>query len=162
MVWVDILILVILAVSALISLWRGFIKEAFSLANWFLAFWIALTFARPLASLLRDFITEPSMQMGVAFVGLFVATLIVGAILSHIASSFVKMSGLGGMDKFLGVIFGLLRGVILVVILVMLASLTPMTQDSWWRESFLLEYFQDLAGFVRDFLPDDVAAFFGV
>jgi len=48
------------------------------------------------------------------------------------------------------------------VILVMLASLTPMTQDSWWRESFLLEYFQDLAGFVRDFLPDDVAAFFGV
>ena len=160
MVWADYLILLIILVSALIGVWRGFVREAFSLGTWILAFWVSLFFSHPFAGLLQGAITEPSLRLGVAYLSLFIMTLLVGALVNHLASSLVKVTGLTGMDRTLGVFFGIARGLVLVVILVMLAGLTPMPGDSWWKDAFFIEYFEGLAVWSQDLLPDDIAAYF--
>ncbi len=160
MIWADLLILAIVAISAVISIWRGFVREAVSLATWVLAFWLGMGFARGLADLLVNLISQPSVRMGVAFALLFFTTLLLGALVNHLAVTLVKRTGLGGTDRVLGILFGVVRGLVVVLVLVFMAALTPMPQDSWWRESLFLVYFQGAAVFVRDLLPNDVAAYF--
>ena len=156
MVWADIAILVIIAVSALISVWRGFVKEALSLAALILAFWLALGFQQALANWLAPYIEAPSLRLIAAFAIIFVVTLILGGVVNYLAGQLVKKSGLSGTDRFLGVLFGLARGVLLVAILVLLAGLTQLPQDPWWKDSVFIVHFQDMALWIKGFLPADI------
>lgn len=160
MIGVDYAILGILLISSFISLIRGFVKEALSLAGWVLAFWISLSFAVPLSKLLASSMDDPTLRLIIAFVVLFVLTLIVSAVINFFASRLVQRTGLTGTDRFLGVIFGFLRGALLVSVLVLLAGLTSLPKESWWDDSFLLFRFQAIAMWIRDLLPADVAASF--
>jgi membrane protein required for colicin V production len=160
MIGVDYAILGILLISSFISLIRGFVKEALSLAGWVLAFWISLSFAVPLSKLLASSMDDPTLRLIIAFVVLFVLTLIVSAVINFFASRLVQRTGLTGTDRFLGVIFGFLRGALLVSVLVLLAGLTSLPKESWWDDSFLLFRFQAIAMWIRDLLPPDVAASF--
>jgi membrane protein required for colicin V production len=157
MVWVDFLIVGIILISALISIVRGFVKEVFSLASWALAFWIALLFYPHMATLLIDYVATPSIRSFVAFASLFVVTLILGALVNHLISQLVKKTGLSGTDRMLGIIFGLIRGVAIVTLLILAAGVTPMPQDVWWQNSLMLEHFEKLAIWVQTFLPSDIA-----
>jgi membrane protein required for colicin V production len=157
MVWVDFLIIGIILISALISIVRGFVKEVFSLASWALAFWVALLFYPHMATLLVDYVATPSIRSFVAFASLFVVTLILGALVNHLISQLVKKTGLSGTDRMLGIIFGLIRGVAIVTLLILAAGATPMPQDVWWQNSLLLEHFEKLAVWLQGFLPSDIA-----
>ena len=134
MIWIDYSIIGIILISAVIGLFRGFIKESFSLAIWAVAIWIGLTFSRSF-SVFIDFIKSPSARIIVAFVILFIITLILGALISYLLGELVKKTGLSGSDRFAGMIFGIARGLIVVSIIVMLAGLTPLPEDPWWKES---------------------------
>ena len=160
MIGVDYAILGILLISSFISLIRGFVKEALSLAGWVLAFWISLSFAVPLSKLLASSMDDPTLRLIIAFGVLFVLTLIVSVVINFFASRLVQRTGLTGTDRFLGVIFGFLRGALLVSVLVLLAGLTSLPKESWWDDSFLLFRFQAIAMWIRDLLPADVAASF--
>jgi membrane protein required for colicin V production len=160
MIGVDYAILGILLISSFISLIRGFVKEALSLAGWVMAFWISLSFAVPLSKLLVSSMDDPTLRLIIAFGVLFVLTLIVSAVINFFASRLVQRTGLTGTDRFLGVIFGFLRGALLVSVLVLLAGLTSLPKESWWDDSFLLFRFQAIAMWIRDLLPADVAASF--
>ncbi len=160
MIGVDYAILGILLISSFISLIRGFVKEALSLAGWVMAFWISLSFAVPLSKLLASSIDDPTLRLIIAFVALFVLTLIVSAVINFFASRLVQRTGLTGTDRFLGVIFGFLRGALLVSVLVLLAGLTSLPKESWWDDSFLLFRFQAIAMWIRELLPADAAASF--
>ncbi|MDX1824811.1 MAG: CvpA family protein, partial [Thiohalomonadales bacterium] len=138
MIGVDYAILGILLISSFISLIRGFVKEALSLAGWVMAFWISLSFAVPLSKLLASSMDDPTLRLIIAFGVLFVLTLIVSAVINFFASRLVQRTGLTGTDRFLGVIFGFLRGALLVSVLVLLAGLTSLPKESWWDDSFLL------------------------
>ena len=153
-------ILGILLISSFISLVRGFVKEALSLAGWILAFWISLSFAVPLSRLLEASMDDPTLRLILAFVTLFILTLIVSAVINFFASRLVQRTGLTGTDRFLGVIFGFLRGALLVSVLVLLAGLTTLPKESWWDDSFLLFRFQAIAMWIRELLPADVASSF--
>jgi membrane protein required for colicin V production len=157
MVWVDFLIIGIILISALISIVRGFVKEVFSLASWALAFWVALLFYPHMATLLVDYVATPSIRSFVAFASLFIVTLILGALVNHLISQLVKKTGLSGTDRMLGIIFGLIRGVAIVTLLILAAGATPMPQDVWWQNSLLLEHFEKLAVWLQGFLPSDIA-----
>ena len=157
MVWVDFLIIGIILISVLISIVRGFVKEVFSLVSWILAFWVALLFYPHLATLLVGYVETSSIRSFVAFASLFVITLILGALVNHLISQLVKKTGLSGTDRMLGIIFGLIRGGAIITLLVLAAGATPMPQDSWWQNSLLLEHFEDLALWVKTFLPSDIA-----
>lgn len=157
---IDYGIVVIFIVSSLISLIRGFVKESISLASWGLAFWIAINFGPQLAGILPASIELPSIRFAIGFAVLFIMTLIAGALVSFLVSTLVHRTGLSGTDRALGVVFGMLRGAVIIAVLVLLAGLTPLPQDPWWRESMLLGHFQNFALWLRDTLPSDVSEFF--
>ena len=158
--WVDCAILAVIVLSAVISLFRGFMREALSLIGWIAAVWIGLTFSRFLAPSLSGLISVPSLRLAAAFMLLFVATLLFAAVVNYLVAKLVQKTGLGGSDRMLGVAFGAARGVVIVAVLVLLAELTTVPQDPWWRDSVLLKHFEVLAAGIRDVLPTDLAAYF--
>lgn len=138
----DYVILGTIAVSMVVSLMRGFTVEALSLVTWIAAFVIARLFSLPLAVLLADFIDPPSARQPLAFVALFVMTLIVGALIRHLVKQVVNATGLSGTDRTLGTVFGALRGALLVVVaLAVLSRTTQMPGDPWWQQSVLIPHF---------------------
>ena len=155
MIWIDYVILGIIGLSALISLIRGFVREALSLMVWVAAFWVAWSFFRELAAQL-DWFNVPSVRLGVAFAMLFVATLMLGALVNFLVSQLVEKTGLSGTDRLIGVLFGAARGALLVAVLVLLAGLTPFPEDPWWKDSQLIGYFQELAIWLKTLLPEDI------
>lgn len=157
MAWLDIAIIVLVALSALISLVRGFVREAFSLAVWVLAFWVSWSFFRDLEVPLRDWITSPTARLGIAFAVLMIATLTVGGLVNYLIIQLVERTGMSGTDRLIGMVFGVARGVLLVAVLVLLAGLTPLPSEAWWFESSLVGYFEELALWLRDLLPPEMA-----
>lgn len=157
LVWLDFVILGIVLVSALISLARGFVREAFSLAIWVLAFWVSWSFFRDLEVPLRSLIGSPTARLGIAFALLMIATLIVGGLLNYLIIQVVERTGMSGTDRLIGMIFGTARGVLLVAVLVLLAGLTPLPREAWWLESTTVGYFEELAFWLRDLLPPELA-----
>ena len=155
--WIDYVILALIALSAIIGLFRGFVREALSLVTWGLAIWVALSFSPLAASYLEPYVETPSLRQIAAFAGLFIATLIAGAIINSLISLLVRKSGISGTDRFLGMIFGVARGGLVVALLVLLAGLTPLPEDPWWKQSITMPYFEQLAATLRGFLPEDIA-----
>lgn len=155
--WVDLAILVLIGLSIVISFFRGFVKEAFSLATWILGLWVALVYADELAELVKGWISEPSVRVVGSFAVLFLVVLILGAAVNYLMGELVKKTGLSGTDRMLGSLFGIARGVLIVAILVLVGGLTVLPQDSWWQESMLIPHFEDLAMWMAQFLPPEIA-----
>jgi len=161
MAWIDLAIIGIIVLSALISLIRGFVKESISLVTWVVAGLLALRYYGPMADLLEPFINSVTLRQWVGGGILFLATLVVGAIVNFIVSQLVSKTGLSGTDKALGVVFGGARGVLIVTMVVLLAGLTPMPEASWWQDSIMIEFFQQLAQWLKGVIPADAVGEFG-
>ncbi len=152
--WADWAIIGIVVLSGLYSLRGGFVKEALSLVTWVAAFVIARLFAPSMSTLLDDFISTPSVRIGGAFILVFVATLMVGAILNNLIGLLVQATGLSGTDRVLGVGFGVVRGGLIVVVLAALLVRSPVVSDQWWSESQLIPHFLLLETWTRDTASD--------
>ena len=146
--------------SAVISSIRGFAREALSLLGWVLAFWVSMTFSGGLALMLGKTIQDPILRLIVAFLILFIASLIVSTVVNYFIIQFVQRTGMMGADRAIGIVFGVLRGVLIVTALVMFAGLTPFPQTPSWENSFFLYYFEGFAVWLRDLMPGDVARSF--
>lgn len=155
--WADIVILAIIGVSSLISLWRGFLREVLSLLAWVLAFWVAFSFTSWLAPMLEGTIEVRSIRFILGFTALFVVTLLGVSLIGHIIVKLLGKTGLTGTDRMLGLLFGMLRGGLVVLLLVLVAGLTQLPQDPWWREARLLAHFQRAALGVKGYLPESIA-----
>ncbi|WP_075187997.1 CvpA family protein [Teredinibacter haidensis] len=148
--WADWVIIAIMVVSSLISLKRGFVKEALSMANWVLAFIVAMTFGDQLSALLVDQITTPSVRDMAAFAILFAATLIVGAMVNYLIGELVRMTGLSGTDRLFGMMFGMVRGFIVVMaILLLIPAIIPIDKDAWWNDSLLIPHLMEFESWCR-------------
>lgn len=129
---------------------RGLIKEALSVANWVIALLIAVTFRDPLASLLVEQIETHSLRQLVAFGTLFIATLLVGALVNYVIGELVKITGLSSTDRILGMVFGLLRGfVVVMAILLLIPPIISIDQDKWWSDGVLIHRFLAFEGWAR-------------
>lgn len=152
MVWIDITILVIIGISTLISLTRGFVKEALSLAIWIAAFFIAKFFYLDLATLFTG-INDTMLRNAAAVAVLFIATLIVGSVVNYLIGRLVESTGLTGTDRLLGGIFGALRGILIVAaILFFMDSFTGLADETWWEESELIPHFGIVIQWFFEFL----------
>jgi membrane protein required for colicin V production len=157
---VDIAIVVIIAVSGCISLIRGFVKEAMSLVIWLTAFVVAMTFKQLVAEVLVNVISLASMRQLAAWLILFVGTLLIGAMVNFLLGKLVSSTGLSGTDRTLGLVFGVFRGALIVLALVvLLPEVLPVDQDLWWTSSKLIPVFMsfkdlgiEAAMAVKDFI----------
>ena len=149
---VDWAIIAIVVISALISLKRGFVKEALSLLTWIIAGAVAWMFGGSLAQYLVNYIETPSARVIAGCTILFIATLLVGAMVNFLIGELIRVTGLSGTDRFLGMVFGAARGGLLVVVAVGLLSLGPVQQDQWWQQSRLLPQFVMVADWSKNLI----------
>ena len=99
------------------------------------------------------------MRIVLAFAGIFVVALIAFSIVSYILYRVLSLAGVSGVDRSLGTIFGLARGIALVGILILAATFMDFTSQPWWRESLLVSYFTPVTEFIRSLLPADISQF---
>lgn len=158
-IWIDYAIAGVLAISAVLGLFRGFVKEVVMLATWLAAIGVSVAYSHDFSALLQDKIAHPAARIAVAFALLFFFTLIVGGIIRFILSQLLQKAGITFGDRLLGMGFGLIRGAVTVALLVMLAGLTPLPKDAWWRQSQLLPPFEALAVWLKDFIPSNLAGY---
>jgi membrane protein required for colicin V production len=154
MILIDWVILGLVALSGLISIKRGFVKEALSLVTWVIAFFIARMFSGSLAHLLGDLVTTPSARWGIAYGILFAGTLIVGALVNHLVAEFVKVTGLTSTDRVFGMVFGITRGLVILTAIIFGIQFTAIPEDPWWKESIIIPYFEVLVDWARNTVPD--------
>lgn len=165
MVWIDYAIIAVIAFSSLVSLIRGFVREALSLVTWGCAFFVASHYYTYLSVWFTGFEDE-LVRNGIAIAVLFIATLIVGAIVNFVIGQLVEKTGLSGTDRVLGVCFGALRGVLIVAaILFFLDSFTGVSKSEDWSKSqlipqfsFIIRWFFDLSAKLVKFLAQSVSA----
>jgi len=155
MQWIDWAILVIIVISSGISLIRGFVREALSLVGWMIAFFVAKGFYMDVAALLVGQIDTPSVRLGVAWGGLFIITLTTAGFVNYIISRIVDKAGLSGMDRIMGMVFGALRGVLLVAaVTIGLRSFTPVEKDPWWINSQFIPHVEVIGGWFYEHLKE--------
>ena len=151
--WVDPCIVGILGISGLVGLVRGLVREVLSLVSWGLAIWVAITYSDTLELYLINVIPSPTVRLGAAFGGLFILTLMTSSLLGFLMMRLLETTGLAGIDRMAGLLFGLARGMLIVAVLVFLARATPLPRESWWRESQLIPLFQTMALWLERQLP---------
>ena len=128
--WPDYAILAVMAISIGVGALRGFIMEVFSLLVWVAAFGVAYHFAGDVAVLMEGSVTLPSARIAMGFTGLFIAVLLVGGLINYLLGRLVESTGLSGTDRLLGGVFGAARGLALVLVLLLVAGLTPLPAGS--------------------------------
>jgi membrane protein required for colicin V production len=157
--WADWAIVAIVAVSALISLVRGFVREALSLASWAAAFFVAVAFHQQMVGILTSLVEKPYLREILAYVLLFAGTLVAGSLLTYLVAMMVKRTGLSGTDRLLGMMFGTARGLIVVLTLIVLlpSMLAGIEQDLWWQDSRLIPEFTMMRGWSEQTFNDLVS-----
>jgi len=158
LIWPDYIIVGIILISTIISLLRGFVREAMALAGWILAVWVSILFMQPFAILINPYLNlPPSILSLVSFAILFIMTLIVAALVTNLVALLVDKTGLSGTDRSIGMLFGMARGILIVGVLILLAGFTLVPQDPWWKDSLLIPHFQQIAVWMQGFLPPHIA-----
>lgn len=151
----DLGILILIVLSLVIGLIRGFVRELISLTTWVLAIGFALLYFRSLADELPFAVYNEVARFGIAFAVIFFSVLVIGAIINYLLSAAVSSIGLGGFNHFLGAVFGVLRGGLIVVLLIILVGITSLPEKSWWIESQLIPHFERGAVWIKEQIPDD-------
>lgn len=153
----DYAVLIIVGLSVLLSVMRGFVREVLALASWIVAFFVAKAYVMELAPLLPEAIPNTSLRYLAAFLVLFLATLLVCSLLAIALSQLFKHVGLSWLDRGLGAFFGLARGLLIVVILVLLAGLTGLPQDARWRNAMFSAPLEAAVYGLLPWFPRDIA-----
>lgn len=145
----DWIIIALVVISSLIGLWRGFMREAISLATWIIGLWLAWTFSSSVEPMLGGLLSGPQVKVWVARLIILVLVVLVGNLVGFIVTRAVRYSPFGVADRLLGVLFGLLRGALLVGIGVIMGDLLELDREPWWDKAALLPYTEFLGDWVR-------------
>lgn len=153
----DYVVLGIIGLSLLVSVIRGAVREVFALAAWVLAFVVASLYASTVGQLLPASVPGPTMRILAGFALLFLAVLVVMGLTGLALSALIRKIGLGSLDRFLGALLGLARGLLIVVVGVLLAGLTSLPKEAFWRNAMLSPPLEAVAMGVKGWLPDDIS-----
>jgi membrane protein required for colicin V production len=153
--WLDWTILGILCVSTLISLKRGFVREALSLLAWVAAFLVATTLSGRLSAQFTELINNDSLRYASAYVLLFAATLMLGSLINMLLGQVIRFAGLTGADRVLGTVFGFTRGLVLVLVMMFVfqAVLNP-EEQAFLNESRLRPHLAMIEQWARETFAD--------
>lgn len=153
----DYLVLGIVGASVVLGLLRGVVSEVLALAAWVLAFFAARALGSQAAELLSGVIADPMMRQGGGYFLVFLTVLLLAAAARLVFRELIKAVGLGLVDRLLGAVFGVLRGVAVVLVGVLLGGLTALPKQGWWRDAVLSPPLETLVIAGKPWLPPDVA-----
>ena len=153
----DYVVLAVTAISVLISIWRGLVREVMSLLSWLVALWAATRFSVVMAEWLPAAITNPSVRYLTAFLVIFLGTVIVLELFGVLLAKLLHAAGLAFIDRLLGAVFGFARGALIAWILTLLGGLTALPEQPWWRESVTAPPLQAAVLAARPLLPLEIA-----
>ena len=153
----DYVVLTILIASIVVSVFRGLVKEVLSLAAWLAAFLVANRFGADLAALLPEAVPAGTLRLVIGFVLLFIGTLLLASLVNTAIAHIISAAGLKVVDRGLGGLFGLARGVVIVMTGVVLAGLTDLPSQPVWRDALLSGVGESAVRAVKPLLPDDFA-----
>lgn len=149
--WVDYTIIFIIALSIIFAVFRGFIRETLSLLTWILAFYFAFKYY----DLILPYMTSIDNQTLKTFVSMaivFFCIIFVGMLIGYLLKNFVASSGLSSMDCFLGIIFGIVRGVLFVsILLIFVDKFANLAHSSDIKNSILLPHFDGIIKWLETF-----------
>ena len=158
--WFDWIVLIVIAASSLLGLWRGVVSEVLALVAWVAAFFAARLWGNDLAGTLLTGVPslqDPALRQMAGFATVFVLTLLLFAVGRFVLSKLLHAIGLGLVDRFLGTLFGMARGVLLVLLGVLLGGLTGFPRQAWWQESMLAPPLETAVLAARPWLPPKLA-----
>ena len=153
----DYAIILIIVLSVMLSIIRGAVREVLSLAAWVLAFWAAQIYTVEFAVLLPDTLSNPSLRLMTGFALVFLTVLVVMSLVAILCSKLVKASGLSVADRSLGAVFGLARGLLMVLILVLLGGLTSLPKQPMWKDALFSSQLEKVATYVKTWLPEGLS-----
>jgi membrane protein required for colicin V production len=149
MVTLDYIILGIVLLSAIVGLVQGFLREVCSLVSWVLAVWLAWKLAPSLAPHLGGALEKPPYGIWAARGILFIAVLVVGAVIGAIVNYFVRLSIFSGLDRLLGFVLGVFRGLVILGVAIILAQSVRLDGEGWWKKSRLVPHLEPVANLLR-------------
>lgn len=153
----DYAVLAILLMSVVVSVLRGLVREILSLIGWIAAFVVASLFAGDVAKLLAPTLDPQGLGLIAAFLLVLVGMALVSAIVGWGVMKAVAAAGMTLADRGLGGLFGLARGLVIVVALAMVCGLTPIPKQPFWKQALLSPLVETLVETVKPFLPADIA-----
>jgi membrane protein required for colicin V production len=148
MIVVDYLIIALVVFSAIVGLARGLLREVIALVTWIIALLVAWHFSSALEPHLGGLLSGP-VRPWVARAILLVCVLLIGAGIGAIVVHLVRLSIFSGMDRFLGFVFGVVRGLVILGVLVLFCQMLRLDGEGWWHRSLLIPYGEHIAGAVR-------------
>jgi len=157
MIWIDYTLIIIIALSALYGFFRGIVREILSLIGWVFSFWVALKYSHNLTGLFEGMGANEGLLYGVSFVALLLLTLIACTLISYVTGKFIKLSGMGFVDRGIGAVFGIFRGLLIATALVLFGKMTPLADGQQWAQSILVGPFNEIAVWAMDFRSVDAS-----
>ncbi len=141
-VWVDAVVIAALVLSFGLGIFRGIVREILSLSSWIVSIWLAYLFGDNLAIVIVPWIESERLSSLIGYLVVFVAVLVLLSLVVALLFKLFRVVGLSGIDRLLGGLFGCLRGVVIVALLLFIAEWTPASGQAWFRDSQIVPYFE--------------------
>ena len=152
--WVDWVIVALIGLSMLTGLFRGFVKELIALCVWVIGFWLAFHYMYVVDAWYAPYLQDKTIRIAVSFVSILVATIIVGGIINATLGFIMRRSGLSGTDRLLGMLFGVVRGIFIVSLLMLVIKMTSIPFEEYSQKALLYEKFSPLVNWMYGYMPD--------
>jgi len=145
----DLVIVLVLVTSTIVGLLRGFVREVAALAFWIVGLWVAWVLGPRVEPYLGGYLADPAIRPWAGRAVVLVVMLFVGYIVGLLLAYLMRSAGLGAMDRMIGMLFGLLRGVVLIGVLILCGELVHLNHESWWHRSKLIPYGETISDWLR-------------
>ena len=152
---VDWILLAVLGLSMLIGMWRGIVQEVLSLVGWVAAFYVSQMYAPVAAAWLPMEGSSQMLRYAAGFVVVFIAVLVATVLVSWVVKKLVSAVGLGPLDRLLGSLFGLMRGVVILLAVTVFVGMTPMRETDGWKQAQGAQWLQQFLHVLKPVLPAD-------
>jgi membrane protein required for colicin V production len=152
---VDWILLAVLGLSFLLGIWRGIVQEVLSLVGWVAAFYVSQMYAPMAAAWLPMEGSSQMLRYAAGFVVVFVAVLVATVLVSALIKKLISAVGLGPLDRLLGSLFGLMRGVVILLAVTVLVGMTPMRETEAWKQAQGAQWLQQFLHVLKPVLPAD-------
>ena len=150
----DIAILCLIALPTIVGVFYGFLNIVFSLLAWAVSLGLSIKLVPYFAPLLENYVETPLLRMILAFIGLFIISLIIMSVISYLILKLLGRTGLTAADRILGLFFGMGLGGLIVAVIVFLGGFTAFPGDDWWNESKLVQPFERISIWASRYLPE--------